>query len=366
MKYIFTLSILIFINISKADDQTQPCYPELNPVQDLKQIREFVNLYDHVGSRTFEVTKSTCKTSFTTEELEKKITDRAKKDRWWKTSKSSHGIDFEDEDSSLIDLFDQLTTTKEGWITTNYTFKSKCKKVLCAVKEIFGYDVGPRILYILQEYGLNGSHLSFNNTDNWRTKELDLLLQGLEDIPKGMLPLEENKSFVRHQRGYTYTKYLKDEGCVGANSELRFFDCWWESDNGTNRMAVLMHEVGHYIGEELEIDDVSEWLDLSEWKTELYYDSNRKLRSRWTISDNACFLSTYGSTNPAEDFAEMFTAYRYTADKLKSSCPKKYRFMKELVFNGIEFTSDKQFCKKKPELNYENGILRFFRRKLSF
>ena len=364
MRNLALLFILISVNLSFANDGHVHCEHENLNAQSFDDFKRFVHLHQHVGSRR-EVAKNSCNTKLTTSKIERMILDKAKKGSWWKTSKESHGIKFEDEYPELIDLFDKLAT-KEGWITTNYQFDSNCKKVLCAVKEIFGRDVGSRILYIMQEYGLNGSHLSFRNTSNWNKEELDVLLQGLEDLPKGMLPLDDNRSFVRMKRGYTYTKYNIGDGCVGANSEIRFFDCWWEDFHGSNRMSVLAHEVAHYVGEELAIDDTPEWLSLSGWETELYYDSNRKLRSRWSANKDACFLSTYGQTKPAEDFAEMFVAYRYSSETLKKECPKKYNFMKDLVFNGIEFTKDKNFCEKRPRLEYENGMLRFFRRKIIF
>ncbi|MFN7824887.1 MAG: hypothetical protein ACK5P6_05960, partial [Pseudobdellovibrionaceae bacterium] len=41
-----------------------------------------------------------------------------------------------------------------------------------------------------------------------------------------------------------------------------------------------------------------------------------------------------------EDFAETFSAYRYNPRQLKKVSPKRYEFMKNKVFGGIEYTND--------------------------
>ena len=357
------LILVFFINICTLalSEDSINCLP-LPGINNLglKIFSNFVIQNEHIKDYpNVDVYEASCKINLSSTEIEKRIEVRAQKDSWRKKDKELHGIKFENEYSSLLALFDKLTT-KEGDITRKYIFESQCKKVLCAVKEIFGENLGPKILYILQEYGLNGSFYSFNNADNWEHNELDILLQGLEDLPRGLLPLNDNKSFVRHKRGSMCKKG------VTANSELRFFDCWQYSYRGIEKMFTLTHEIGHYIRSELGLEDSPEWLKLSGWETELYYNQNRELRSRWSNNKDACFLSTYGQKNPNEDFAEMFVAYRYTPELLKRACPEKYRFMKDLIFNKIEFTKDKKFCEKQPKLKYENGLWRFFRRKTTF
>lgn len=304
-------------------------------------------------------------TQLSTLQYETMITSAAEKETKKKVSKKSHGVDFKNENPELIDLFDKLTTRK--YPRTSWQYESSCTKVICAVKEIFGNDEGPRILYMLQKYELNSSHLSFRDTSPWHTEELNELIAALEDLPDGLLPLDDNKSFVRMKRGYTWAHYNRVGECVEANSEIRFFDCWSEAKRPKHsRMGTVAHELGHYIASELGLSNVSEWNDISGWERKLYEEVDGNLTEEHTHKENACFLSTYGQESPSEDFAEAFVAYRYTPKVLKENCPEKYRFIKELVFNGVEFTKDKKFCENRPKVENDSGLYRFFKRKISF
>ena len=53
------------------------------------------------------------------------------------------------------------------------------------------------------------------------------------------------------------------------------------------------------------------------------------------------FISQYAMTNPAEDFAESFLAYRMAPKKLQRVSPKRYDYIKKNVFKGLEFDSQK-------------------------
>jgi len=356
------LLVVIFINICSIalSEDNINCVP-LAGMNNLKQeiFSDVVELYEYVGKHP-KIPEAFCNIKLSTAEIEKRIINRAQKDSRVKSNKKLHGIHFENEYSSLLKLFGKLTTNKKN-ITENHTFKSNCKEVLCAVKEIFGQDVGPKILYILQEFGLNGSFLSFNEAENWSNEELDVLLQGLEDLPKGMLSFDDNKSFVRHVRGQNYAKSPPGKGCVQAIDDLRFFDCWWKNLNKADRMTTPTHEIGHYVGLELGLDEHSAWLELSGWEIEQYYDENKKLKTKWNMNKDACFLSTYGQKDPREDFAEMFVAYRYLPEIFQKTCPEKYRYFKDFIYNKIEFTKDKKFCEKQPRLKYKKGLWGLFR-----
>lgn len=262
-----------------------------------------------------------------------------------RVSKEINGISFVDENPRLLDAFLKLTTKEELFSSEAETYSSKCKKVLCAAKEIFGDQLGPRLVYILDKYGLNGSHLSFKNTSPWTIKELELVINGLRDLPDGMLPIEKNRSLVRHLRGTTYAMYASRGNCVAANAELRFFDCWEIIGKDYKKVVTMSHELGHYIGDALDADRSNEWNEVSGWSSETTFSFGIDLyETTWSHGENSCFLSRYAQSNPIEDFAETFVSYRYKADILKKECPKKYTYMKEHIFNGIEFTKDKDFC----------------------
>ncbi len=64
--------------------------------------------------------------------------------------------------------------------------------------------------------------------------------------------------------------------------------------------------------------------------------------------DSNCFASEYAKENPAEDWAETIATYRYNGLNLKNSCPSKYNYIKDNVFNGAEYT-DLNSCSELPK-----------------
>jgi len=281
----------------------------------------------------------------------------------------------------LFKSIEEIMNEENKVLQTQLTFESDCKRVLCAVKEIYGREIGPRLLYIFQKYGLNGSHLAFENSIPWTEEELDVLIMALEDLPGGLLPIISNKPLVRKVKPEK-NSLSEDENETGrktrADSRFNFYDPWWESNSEYEKMAVFTHEIGHYVSIELNLVFSDEWLSLSGWydttpppeisRGEIegldiefpdwfslsylqYLMSDRS--SNYLHSEDACFLSDYSKENPHEDFAETFVAYRYMPEILRNRCRGKYDFIKENVFGGMEFTSKKQFCKLRPELGFD-------------
>ncbi len=64
-------------------------------------------------------------------------------------------------------------------------------------------------------------------------------------------------------------------------------------------------------------------------------------RWRLTGSPGNQTPTTYARTNPAEDFSESVMMYVYEPQKLQNSSMKRYEFIRENIFGGVE---------------YENGI----------
>lgn len=252
---------------------------------------------------------------------------------------SVNGVSFENESLQLVDAFKELTSrynligdleTKQVDIQKQYSINPSCKKVLCAVKKIFGEKIGPKILFLKKKHGLNGSELSFQNSSRLTPNELDRMIRAVEDFPDLTFPLEKNKRFTKFKRGYSLAS--NGEGVV-ANAQITFFDRWSELGSDEMMEYTVFHELGHYIGNELELDDSSEWRSLSGWVEK---------NGEWRSLEKNKIISKYGQTNPAEDFAESVVTYRYNPDLLKFISPEKYRYIKETVFNGLEFTSEEQ------------------------
>ena len=120
---------------------------------------------------------------------------------------------------------------------------------------------------------------------------------------------------------------------VAADSTVKLYDLW-KTANSPTRQYELMHEFGHNMHNRLSRDLTRRWLAMSSWV---------KTGDAWNYDTiGACMISKYGMTSPYEDFAETFTTYRYNGKGLQELCPEKYEFMKQNVFNGVEFREASQ------------------------
>jgi hypothetical protein len=84
--------------------------------------------------------------------------------------------------------------------------------------------------------------------------------------------------------------------------------------------------------------------------------------AKWKSTKPDKFVSGYAATNPAEDFAESVSGYRFNPKRLQAIAPEKYEFLKQTVFDGLEFlneagcsnpkyTADNVFAQLKTDIN---------------
>lgn len=268
------------------------------------------------------------------------------------------GIQFKNEKSSLIEAFTHLTQNAE-WrhekdaipdLQSKYKINPTCSKVLCAMKKMFGKDVGPKMLYLMHKYNLNTSPLSWTNASVLNDDEITDVIKTLRFFPPAFFPLELNKKLIRFKRGYMRTADVDPTGqsFVVANSTIELFDPWTESAH-TERQQALFHEIGHNMAESLlgNLDTSAAWLRLGNWPKENVDALSKQARDHRT--ENHHGVSKYGNSNAAEDFAESFNAYRFNPELLKIQSPGKYNYMKQLVYDGLEYTSAKD-CGRSTEL----------------
>lgn len=253
-------------------------------------------------------------------------------------SKKINGISFSDESPENLRSFEILTKAinlyGEPDPSRQKTFTSQCKKVDCAVKEIFGSAVGTQLLFMQRKFGFNGSHISVTNSSLWKKTELDTILLTLSDLPEGILPMQGTRPLVHWTRG-TYRSGNPNEI---ANSHIRVFDVWNEQPAGEKR-PVLLHELGHVIAEINGIDSSPEWMKLSGWSQTTKVVKGEKVTVPVALKPES-IVSGYGLSSPEEDFAESVSAYRYNPQILKKKSPEKYALIKETVFDNVEFTSE--------------------------
>lgn len=242
-----------------------------------------------------------------------------------------HGLTFEDEDPRLAALLDRLLSRKQGGFQVDFKERDDlddCKKALCVAEKYFG-ETAPQLMYMLGKHGFNGSHLSFVNSSAWRADELASVLNSLEDLPPNALPGPgANQQLTHFARGKA--SLFDFEGRTIANSAIEFFDAWNKQED-RHRVALATHQLGNDFASRFKLAETPEWLALSGWQKE---------GRDWKASLPGALTSVASESGPIQDFGESFVAYRYRPEWLRRRSPEKYRFMKEVVFDGLEYTAE--------------------------
>lgn len=264
-----------------------------------------------------------------------------------KVSRVVHGISIENEDESLVNALEELLTVKgksgridEEKSAKQKTFNSQCKSVMCVITDplVFEPNVGPKVLYLLKRYGVNASHHIYEPASALSEAEISDVLQGLSDLPQSILPMPGGVPLVRYQRGKLPPRNDKRVDTIGDES-IRFFDRW-EALKPELRQSSLLHElVGHRIGSTYDLDESLKWLGLSQWKL--------NAAEEWISPDRDIFVGLYAQFDPYEDLAESVETYRYNPSRLKAKHAEKYNFIRDELFDGVEYTSETA-CQKTP------------------
>jgi len=340
MKFFTLLFLLISLNVG-AQEACEEAVPA--PFEELFELQR--KLHWHAASDQ-EVRNAKClrTKNFTEDEMKNWM----KENDGRKINSTINGISFEDESEENLKAFKHLTTAVNFFGRPDperqKKFSSSCKKVQCAMEEIFGKKTATHLLFMHRKFGMNGSHLAYENADSWKKEELDLLLLALSDFPEGILPVRENKQMIRFKRGY-----MRNGGeRTIANAVMEFFDPFDRQSTWQKRTTVT-HELAHVIAAESKVDDSSEWAKLGGWEETTKVTNGKKTTN--TSSDRQA-VSMYGEANQHEDFAEAVVAYRYNPQLLKSVSPKKYELIKTVIFDNVEYTSQKA-CQNPKRLSDE-------------
>ncbi len=254
-----------------------------------------------------------------------------------------NGISFSAESPKLIELFKTLTT-HSGYCPPSAGVKScqqelsidlsKCAKVRCALDALYGKAEAPRMIYLLDKFGLNSAKEAFSpgfvgeSFKNWEAEELDDAVMSLSDMPPAMKAGYSNKQYNRRK---IMRAELDGGGATLADSRMTFNDFWgWQAPE--LRRTTTLHEFAHNFAHRFGIDKSELWLNFSGWAEETI-DGKKQFVSR----KPEALVSQYAASSPDEDFAESVTAYRYNPTALRAASPQKYAFIKEVVFDGHEY-----------------------------
>ena len=337
--YIFRFFlVLISFHLFLQDSQAEECIQFSLP-QEVIALKNFADDLNFHPASDQQIDQAFCarKSAFSDAEMNDWL---SKNQGESKIDLTVNGISFEDESYENIEAFRDLTTYVDFRGQVDFerhkNFSSTCKKVDCALKEIFGDDISVPILFMQRRYGMNGSHLirKPQEAQKWKREELDTLILGLSDMPDGVLPINKNHPMFRSNSSTS-------NGII-ANATITIFNLW--NDQSTQlRRATIVHELGHSISSETRISASDMFKQISGWKINTEVVDGKK-RSSITCEHPEKVVSLYGKENYDEDFAESTLAYRYNPKLLKELSPEKYDLIKSTVFDGVEYTSEES-CK---------------------
>lgn len=245
-----------------------------------------------------------------------------------------NGVSLSDS-AELLDVFRLLTNVKNSDYTQKiFTLSPGCKDVTCAVKEIWGEEMGLKLLYIAHRFKIPASEYVANGSRaRWEPDELDDVLVALEDLPQSfyenLKKLDEDNKFSKVlPKELTHYNRSYDSGAIAGNASIYFYNTW-DKESAVARQVAVTHELGHNFSfmakGNKNLDATPEWKSFSNWG-----ENGESSHPKNCISE-------YAQTDAGEDFAESVCAYRYLPKDLYS---EKYEFIKNEVFKGIEFTSD--------------------------
>lgn len=257
-------------------------------------------------------------------------------------SRTIYGIEFVDQPTVLLDLFHQLTTPEFLRTGTTYTVPEGCHEFQCAAAAVLGgEEFATRAAYLLARYHLNTSPVSGASiliaeaVSPFTNEQLRDVLSGATALPSHLISLFHNQSVQHYLRGGP----RQPKGTI-ADARIMMFDAWDLLD-AQDRRGTVVHELGHRVSMALgDLDGSEDWLRISDWMNHRRVDDGETEASdHWRPHRPSTCVSGYGTTSRAEDFAESFVAYRFQPEMLRRASPEKYAFMRDRVFQGIEYTS---------------------------
>jgi hypothetical protein len=238
-------------------------------------------------------------------------------------------------------------------------------------KQVFGEREGLQILYLYLRYRIYASPFLVDGLAPWTSEELDSVLLALSDLPDHLVPFPLSggaltlgfQPLLRNAHNVTLTNGGHTL-VVLANSTMLFFDAWSKT-SAMERRGTVLHEVAHNL--QRLISDTQNWTDLSPWPSEIRYltikagksaEAIEKIKTAYRGSLVEPFATRYAKSSPGEDFAESVTAYRYRPDWLQERNPEKYAYLKEVIFDGIEYTSEAACARPKTDTEQFSEALR--------
>jgi len=241
--------------------------------------------------------------------------------------------------------------------------------------------------YIFNTYGIKVQD-SFGEppfeTKEWTQQELTWINDVLKELPPAMIKsmtlnrivrnkidVDENGENPTYNGRYYPCGSPPDKDCDGSTATIRIFDNALVpnanlTDASTKFKAIILHEMIHAM--QYKKDDqqiyrnvynsplVQNYMDATRNTTDIYAPDFNNVDNGWIWgsfpnqpskyilwqpkADNSP-PTNYGTKNPLEDMCDSSMLYMYNPEKLKATSLKRYNFIRDFMFQGVE---------------YENGI----------
>lgn len=241
---------------------------------------------------------------------------------------SVFGVHISKDSPYLVGLLETLLKKEPLSNETQKNYSSLCDSVFCAAEDLFGERVGIQLLFMLSKYGFNGADQRMKSADRWTREELDEVLLALSDLPAHLAARPEK--LMNHPLVHFDRKDTSSQRPL-ANAIIYVYNVWNQQVPSLRRYS-LFHELGHNMSLDFDFDGGNKWSQAAGWEEKDY---------EWIAKHPETKISQYAASNPDEDFAESFSAYRYGPARLKKINPRIYQFMKTKVFRNIEYLSER-------------------------
>jgi hypothetical protein len=254
-----------------------------------------------------------------------------------------------------------------------------CSTIQCAFEKLLKSKVAA--MEIFNFAAKSGYALSLDQAINqgqanqvWSPREIREMSAAASKMPKGLQSLPHLKVITRMADGFRRSVHSSGVAAYASpaisgykGAELVMYDAALTGaitkgsayEQTSWPQEVILHEICHHQdykgfyatneGTMTTEQRGSAFAALSGWKEKV----GKNGQSSWVHSSSAQFISSYASTEPAEDFAETCANYILHPHNLEKVAPSKYAYMKNKVFPGVEF-KDKPWTKSKdmswPEL----------------
>jgi hypothetical protein len=232
---------------------------------------------------------------------------------------------FENQSEIAIDIFKKFFSKKMP------AFHKVCHSVKCVLERTIGND-WELYVFLYQRYKINISPYAIEGGSRWSSAQVYQLLEAIQNLPSYFFPLPFELKITKESdpsEQILYPGHLAHY--QGGNRLIKLLPLW-KTRSYVDQLLTITHEIAHAYADGFNLHYDQLWKDYSKWnfvpKKGEFKPKNKKN-----------IISKYGEDDPAEDFAETFVAYRYNPEKLKKLAPKKFKYMKEMVFGGIDYTS---------------------------